>query len=275
MKNFNNVLISDIYPKIYFDIASDRGVDPGLILHRSKIRKDIKYFDGGYVSGSEMLAIVDSFLMLAGNYGVGIDVGARVPPTEFGSLGKAILCSEDFSEALNLIKRFWHLHGYFIIPDLTISGESCYVDFISVVGVPEHLEPIIFETTVSCICSGARLFDNSVKDAFEVWFDRPRLIYDSKTDAFFKNTKYNMPSNRLLFDKDVLAHKMPFHNPIFLEDAVRDCEREAIGLERHEDCTTSTVRLYINEANYYPSFRDIANVLCISPRTLGISKIIA
>jgi len=99
------------YSKLYLERARERGVPPERVLQDAGLVPAMLADPAARLSPQEFTQLVGSVLRLAGDEGLGFEVGAQQPLTAHGSLGYLLMCCGTLDQAARHLQRFWLLRG--------------------------------------------------------------------------------------------------------------------------------------------------------------------
>ncbi|MGB1581262.1 MAG: AraC family transcriptional regulator ligand-binding domain-containing protein, partial [Nevskiales bacterium] len=83
--------------------------------------------------------LVNAVVAVVGDDGLGTEVGFRLPPTVFGNLGYAMLCSATVGDAIRLCLRFHYLITRGIDMSLHVNGEQAVLEMAHKIPLPEPI----------------------------------------------------------------------------------------------------------------------------------------
>lgn len=261
--------VPPIFPQTYLRVAQERGGDPSAILERAGL-------ESGFLDQPtelnmlEVQTLVFCVLDAVGNEALGIDIGWSLPPTAYGSFGYALLCSETMGDVVELTQRYWHMVGRGTSLSVQEAGDDCTMEVTLLVPTPEVMRPLIFETTFSSLYRGLLLLVGpQAEGKLEVWFDFPPPPHAEKAREVLGNVRYEMPTNRLRFPRQLLDTQLGMHNPAALKFALEQLKRE----DALQSADTGQIVGHVRErmvfdVDGYPTLEGIARQLNMTPRTL-------
>lgn len=258
-----------IYPQTYLTLARERGVDPDRLLLQAGLPADLFANPRTEISFLQMNKLVAAVLNRTGDDGIGIEVGWRLPPTAFGNLGYALLCSASLQDAVVLCLRFWHLMGRVLQASMNTSGPTGVIDLMLVAPVPEPFQHLVQELALAGFYRGFQLLAGATAADLEVWFQGPPPAYADHVTARLGQVRYNMPATQFRFSAHLLQTPLAMHNPTGLQFAIQQCEREESLLNEIDHPVREKVRrnLVLGNAGY-PSLQKMSEILSMTTRTL-------
>lgn len=257
------------YPRIYLDLARERGLDPEVVLREAGMDMSVFADPAGRITPQEYMALILAVMRLTGDESLGLEIGLRLPMTAHGSLGYALMCCGTAGEAAAILQRFWHLRGRGIRFFLAEQGDWLVFDFRTELEVPEMLRRVLFDAMLASFYRGLQFLLGDTGDLGELWFDYEEPAYYAQFKERLPVVRYGMPAAQIrIRDKSLLQRKLPMSNPEALSLALAQCEREYALLGEGEDDTLAAARaLLVLSVQGYPSPEEIADRLHMSPRT--------
>ena len=218
--------VPPIYPQAYLQLVRERGGDADQLIRDTGLQVDAMDRPATDINPLQMLQLVNGAIAQIGNEGLGIDIGLRLPPTAYGNLGYAMLCSETLQDAIHLCHRFWFLLGPGMHESLSLEHPVCSVELALTTPLPEPLNQLAYESAVASFYRGLQLLAKADDSEMEIWLSSPPPPYADQVQARIPCIRYNMPCNQFRFSARLLPYRLSMHNPTALKFAIRQCERE-------------------------------------------------
>ncbi|WP_020410724.1 helix-turn-helix domain-containing protein [Hahella ganghwensis] len=264
-----NQPVPHIYPQAYLQIAAERGVAVSDVLQRAAIAGDFNTTSGKELSFTEFEALILAVLELAGDQGIGLEVGWRLPPTAYGNFGYALLCCPNLQEVLSLCQRFWHINARGVNMNADIQGDICVVNLTVPDIIREPFRHQILETTIASVMKGFQLLLRDSTAQTDIWFDYEAPAYADAAFQLLGNVHYGMPASQFRIAENLLTRPLDMSNPLGLGFALEQCEKEFQLTQLKSDPVLERVRQeMVFEQEGYPALDDIADRLNLSSRTL-------
>ncbi|ARU54331.1 MAG: AraC family transcriptional regulator [Pseudomonadales bacterium] len=261
--------VQSIYPQTYLNIAQERGGNIERIFARSSFPQEILQRQNAEINFLQMHDLVQCVLDEVGNDGIGIEVGLRLPPTAFGNLGYAILCSATMQDAVALCARYWYLLGRGLSISQQHTDPFYIIDLTPTVPFPKPMTHLVFESTMASFYRGFQVLVDCTDDDMEIWFAAPRPDYADKVEAKIGCVHYGMPANQFRFRSELLSRSLAMHNPIGLKFALEQCAREEAMIEKSSFKLREKVQQQmVFGREGYPTLQDMSNQLNMTSRTL-------
>lgn len=257
------------YPQTYLNLARERGADPQAIIQEVGLPDDVLTGYQGEISFLQMKHLVDVVVKQTGDDGIGIEVGWRLPPTAFGNLGYALLCSETMGDVVELCIRFWHLLGRALHASFHAENTIHTIDLTPIAPLPEPINHLIFESTMASFYRGFQVLTGALQEDIEIWFSTPPPRYENRVIERLGRVSYNMPVNQFRFSAHLMQTKLSMYNPTGLKFAIQQCEREESLLDNPNQRIRERVQSGIVFGKHgYPTLQDISEQLNMTARTL-------
>ena len=214
--------------------------------------------------------ITRRLLALSGRSELGIEFGLSVKPTSHGFLGHAFMSSATLGEGITLLNRYRSLYLGQFSP---LVGE---MDRHVTISVSERnsfgaLRQIFFESFLVMVCRHVALLTGEALLDWEVAVDWPEPDYFHRYREMLPAWKFEQPYNRIVFPSEYLAKPMLFADPIAVDQALVQVEREAkeVQMSASPDIIPRVrVRMRPDMNGAYPGLRQMAAQLHLSERTL-------
>ncbi len=267
--DLNQIQLSVTYPKVYLDFAQERGVDPLRILHKAGLNPTLFDEQNSRISLQENLRLIAAVMEATGDATLGFELGRRVPITAHGSLGYALMCCGTLAEAIDLVQRFWLLRGKGIGLIYSRQGEWNRFELHFEAPLPDVLKPVVQSFVITSFYQGMLFLMGDPSIPTEIWFEYEEPKGFERFREMCPVVRFNMPITQIrVAGVDRLDQRLVMSNPEALSLAVAQCEREyALLSVHHDDILSRTRALMTLETQGYPEPEELAQKLCMSPRT--------
>lgn len=257
------------YPSAYLNYAEERGFDAKELLKKSHLPEDFLSQPERTITFAEFQNIVINVVESVGLDALGFEIGWRLPPTAFGNLGYALLCSENLNQALQLINRFWHLIAPGVFLKIEEKDQAVEVEITTHSSTPELFKPVTIECSLTSFFRGIQLMHPVAANHTEMWFTSPPPSYAPLLIEKLGNVKFSMPQNKLSLPSDLMFTPLAMSNPTGLQFAIEQCEKEEALLGLTSNSLKSRVEQELVPSAYgYPRFDDICEKFHMTERTL-------
>ncbi len=257
-----------VIPLTYLQIARERQLDLAEVLRVAGLPADFVQRPHE-LALYQVHALVEAMLRLGGDYGLGLDMGWRLPPTAFGSFGQALLCSYCLRDALRLCQRYWHLVAQGTVLDIREIEGYYHAQVAPVAPLPAMQHQILMETTLSSVYRGFQVLAPEVVGRLEISFDYPEPAHGARILQFIPSARFSQKQGQLRFPAEILDVLLPMHHPAALAMALQQCEREH-ALSHHQlPRVLAAVRSYLLfHGAGYPDMEQVSAALHMSCRSL-------
>lgn len=258
-----------LYARAYLSVATERGADGNDILYQAGLTLNQLNNPNGRITYLQMRQLVEAIVLTVGDDGIAIEVGMQMPPTTFGNLGQALLCSETLNDVITLCERFWPLLSPSTMLTLQQGEDYSVVDMSLNDFIPEAYQHLIYEVTMASLYRGLQSLVDIGQDDIVIWFNLPTPSYAKKAKTLLGNVQYDMPANQFRFHSKLLKKRLQFHNPFSLNFAIEQCEKE-LSLLRDDGhpLRRRVLDKLVFRNNTYPSVLEISEQLHLTERTL-------
>lgn len=260
--------VPTIFVQTYLEVVTAHGFAVKPVLQRAGLSEREVHTEPA-IGIQRYEALIQAVRETVGDIGIGMEMGWRLPPTAFGSLGMAILSSATLGDALSLCQRFWGLYGMGLCLSILEEADTTALEFEVMPDVALHLRATVLEAAITSLHRCALSLLPPSRPPGDIWFDFPAPAYADKVRACLGTVCYDMPSTRLRFPSALLTQRLPMANAVSLRIAVATCEREALLQSHVPTRIASRVQQALaHNKQGYPSLEQLAQRLHLSPRTL-------
>src|SRR5690606_6615100 len=265
----SQVHLSVTYPRIYLDFARERGVDPLSVLQKAGLNPSLFDEQNNRISLQEHLRLIAAVVDVTGDCALGFELGLRVPITAHGSLGYALMCCGTLGEAVDLLQRFWPIRGSGIGLAYSHQEEWNRFELRFEMPLPDALALIVQSFVVTSFYQGMIFLMGRSDPPAEIWFQHAQPPGFERFREKLPVVRFEMPITQIrIAGSEYLDQRLAMSNPEALGLAIAQCEREYALLNNSHDDTLARARALMNLGPQgYPEPEELAQVLCMSPRT--------
>lgn len=257
------------------------GIDAADVLAGTKLlaTQEVEARDFMTVAETERLLFNVAPRVTVTPYQLGLFIGISFSASSHGQLGFVGLCSKNFDEALRLTSRFIALVSPLFYVTYEIVDDLAVITIDHANDLPKNSYAFLLGLFLGGIRSmslallGTRLFN---------YLDRSTIrlaLPDSQAGPKWGNAmgplkfEYNCNQSSITFAKELVLVDLPFANKASLTSALEVCEARMAKLERKRSAIANPVTQRVltflgGTVRPYPSLEDVAEKLCVSPRTL-------
>lgn len=200
--------------------------------------------------------------------GIGFEVGWRMPPTTYGSLGHALLASPTLGEALRLCQRFWHLIARGILLDVALHDDLGVISIYPQFPLAGPLQRIVPESIVTSLYRGIVLLSPEMVADIEVWLDYPEPADSARLRERMPGVRFGMPMVQARFPVALLEKPSLMASAAGQLAAVQQCEVEERTLNLAGKLTARVQRELGYRASGFPTLAQVAGQMGMTERTL-------
>ncbi len=261
-----------VFPQTYLELAGESGWSRRDVLRQAGLTARQVNAAGGM--GLEayrrlLLAICDAARRAGGGTAVGIEMGWRLPPTAFGPLGTAILSSATLREALAVTEKYWPLYGMGLTFAVRQEQGLQVLEFAALPFVPPDVRDMVLESVIASIYRSTAALAGVNALQGQVWFDFPEPPHAAGARRRLGDVRYGMPATQWRVPHAGLDQPLPMANAVSLRQAIAQCELALTQrLPTHAGLVSEVSRLVALGEAGYPSLEEVAQMLCLSSRTL-------
>lgn len=258
------------YPRMFVDVAGDQGVSRVQILRHAGLPLDALDDPAGRLSPQHSWRILDACLTLTGDPTLGFQNGLRLPLTAHGSLGYALMCAATPAEALAILERFWHLRGRGVLLMVTRSDTGMFFELMPEVPMSPALRDLSLSSMLTSIYRGMQFVLPMLPGDTALWLPGERPEGFEYWQAQLPVVRFDMPRAGIAVpgSQGWLDQPLPTANPEALAQAVAQCERESALISAVDDVLRQSRAAFVLGTDGYPSPEQLAERLCLTPRTL-------
>ena len=238
---------------------------------------DINLEDGQvHIPLNNLLAVIRKLHECFPAQPLALEIGQRLSPTAYGSLGFAMLCSDTLDDCLNIMSRYWKLINM-SVSSVTITSDSRYCTATLDINpwLMEPLRRLWIEASLTSwkrcfeVLCGERLEGSEILLAYpQHYFSEPSQL--NRAEQRYGVIRYNQTANQFRIPIQLLHQPLPMANILHKKMAIELCERDAQTLDRitSHPVSQQVKALLVPSDTGYPSFEQLADALCVSVRTL-------
>lgn len=258
------------YPRMFVVSAVALGASRSEILQRAGISAEILDDPAGRISYLQTLQLFEAVHAAIGDTALGFDTGLRLPLTAHGNLGYALMCAPTPRDAILILERFWHLRGRGTLMTVNESGNDLFFEIEPEVPIPPSLREMMFSSILTSMIRGMEFVLPMLPNKREIWLCGPEPEGYRNRQQQVPGVRFNMPRAGVVLDGDSswLDEPLPTANPEGLAQALTHCERESALTEIDNDIARQVRAHLVLDQNGYPSPEQLADNLCLTPRTL-------
>jgi AraC-like DNA-binding protein len=211
-----------------------------------------------------MCSLLDAARAMTGEPGLGYYLGHTARATHGGYLGFASLSALTIGDAIRVMCQFAPLFSTALEVQLRVEGRLASLYFEERADLGSVRDIVLINVLVGLRAMGRALTGRDTGGTADYSFPEPE--YHARFAHMALYSRFDQPYNRIVFDAEVLKFPVTTGDPVALQLAERDCERELdrIGVQSP---FADQVRRLLREDDVN-SLEQVAARLEMSPRTL-------
>ncbi|WP_250656382.1 AraC family transcriptional regulator [Alkalimarinus coralli] len=272
------------YGEILYELAIEQGADPELLLENTGIRESVLRNPEATLNYEQFTELANNALRLTNNPALGLYYGTRLKFTTHGAMGQASISSDNLSEAISSIIKYYRTRFAFIEMSFFIDGNDAVIQLDENLGLGVLKSFLIEALFVSILDVSKFLFGPTLvrTGSCRVSYSPPSYIDQyfnffvgsEKSDAEFAEQKlkemitFNSPSNQLRFDKQYLTLPMVLANSVARRLAEQKCEEQLKAVDDIDSIVAKVRRCLQSDPDSIPTMDEVSERLHMTSRTL-------
>ncbi|GGA03314.1 AraC family transcriptional regulator [Dyella caseinilytica] len=212
-------------------------------------------------------ALLANAISLAGDPGMGFELGLRATLTWHGLLGLGLMSCATLGQALELWAEYLDLRtaGFCLSVQKRDGRVELHIQDLSP-GAPMRRSALERLATMTA-CLGGQLTQQPLPE-LEMWFTDDQPAYFARYRHRLAQTRYGTGMCMVRMPDRYLDLPIPTANALVLRQVKAQCESERLK-HGQNDCLIARIKnLLPLENGTYPGMEDVAQALCMSSRTL-------
>jgi AraC-like DNA-binding protein len=248
------------------DLVARWGVSPDEVLSGLGLTRESLTNPAARISLDTTGTLVKRATALTGEAGLAVFMGLQMRLSSHGYLGFAAMTAETIRQALDLAIRFVPTRTTALAFHLHVEGDTAALVFEERACLGEAREFILIALMMGISRIGRDITKKELGGDADFAFDEP-AYFARFSHLAPGRIRFGRPSNRIVFAASVLDLPLDMADPVAMQLAREQCEREMQALGG-DDRTAARVRELLPLPEGYRSLEDIAQQLGVSPRTL-------
>ncbi|MFD2230890.1 AraC family transcriptional regulator [Alkalimarinus sediminis] len=272
------------YGEILYQLAIEKGADPEQLLNNTGIRESTFRNPEAMLNYEQFTALTSNAFRLVADPALGLQYGTRLKFTTHGAMGQASISSENLSEAISSIIKYYRTRFAFIEMSFFIEGDEAVIQldenlglgvlkafliealFVSIIDVSRFLFGPTLAKTGSCRVSYAP--PSYVDQYFRFFVGDSGAVADYTEEKLKNMITFNAPTNQLRFDKQYLSLPMVLANSVARRLAEQTCEEQLKAVEDADSIVAKVKRSLQDDPDRIPSMEEVSDQLHMTSRTL-------
>lgn len=273
------------YGEILYELAIEKGADPELLLLNTGIRENVLRNPEANLSYEQFIELVNNALKLTNEPALGLYYGTRLKFTTHGAMGQASVSSENISEAIAAIIKYYRTRFAFIEMSFFIDENEAVIQIDENLGLGSLKAFLVEALFVSIMDVSKFLFGRTLVKTGRCFVSYPAPSYVNQYYSFFVEPEsigtenilpqkmsnmisFNAASNQLRFDKKYLVLPIALANTVARRLAEQECEQQLKAVDDINSIVTKVMHLLQCKPESIPSMECVSDSLHMTSRTL-------
>lgn len=272
------------YGEILYELAIEKGADPELLLVNTGIRESVLRNPEANLNYEQFIELVNNAIKLTNEPALGLYYGTRLKFTTHGAMGQASISSDNVSEAIAAIIKYYRTRFAFIEMSFFIDGDEAVIqldDNLALGSLKSFLVEALF---ISIMDVSKFLFGPTLVQTGRCLVSYPTPSYVNQYFGFFVGPEssgddipaqrltdmitFNTPFNQIRFDKQHLMLPMVLANTVARRLAEQECEEQLKAVDDTDSIVSKVTHLLQNDPETIASMECVADSLHMTTRTL-------
>jgi AraC-like DNA-binding protein len=249
------------------DLVARWGVAPGEMLEGLDLTRESLANPALRISLETTNILVERAIRLTGEPGLAFSMGLQMRLSSHGYLGFAAMTAGTIRQALEVAIRFIPTRTTALAFHLHVEGETASLVLEERVPLGDCREFVLLALVIGISRIGVAITNQDLSGDADFAFEEPPHVKRFSHLALGGRVRFGQPSNRLVFASSVLDLPLNMADPVAMQLAREQCEREMQALGR-DDRAVAQVRELMPLAEGFRSLEEIARQMHVSPRTL-------
>ncbi|GAB5451054.1 MAG: ornithine utilization transcriptional regulator OruR [Halioglobus sp.] len=254
------------YILILLDMMEERGyAREQLLAHTSLLQTGIDNI-GARVGDADFRQLVGNAMDLSGDPALGLKLGLQLHLSAHAVLGQAFMTCRDLGEVLDLLMKYYHLLSPGLHLEYDVIDEHCVLTIMTTPG--DIYIQFGYELLYGAFINTLRGILNDPDLVIRMELPYPEPLHSALYyKVLGRNTHFDYPQGRILFDRTLLKIPLPSSNPALRKLYEAECARLLADIAGEASVAERTLKLLRKLEGQYPQMPQIANMLNLSPRT--------
>jgi AraC-like DNA-binding protein len=213
-----------------------------------------------------MCALLERARDLTGEPGLGYHLGLQTRATLYGYLGFAALSASSVGDALGLVVQFAPIFSTALTINMHVEGNLGWLRLDEHAELGSVRDIVLISVVLGLREMGRAATGEPLAGSTELAIPEPE--YHPRFAHLAPGIRFGQPMNRILFDSAIIDLPLLMADPLALQLAQRQCERDLDELGFDAQLVARVRRLIGDDLGTLRSFEEVATRLRISPRTL-------
>lgn len=268
IQNMDDKLYAPFEVNLLLNAAADQKISSQKVLANSHITVDQLDDTATRISMRQRLVVYQNILDSCDDPSIFLKAGSDATVCSFGVWGYVLLSSNTILDAIHMAFKYLKLTGPLLRKTFDIDEDHAFFEAEDILLLGPLLQPVIdfwyafsFKTSME-ISKGSFVLEH-------IYLTFPEPEYKSSYEAIFKcPVTFNSDRNRMCFSRHILELELPRANPLSFQICTDMCATMVREMKNISGPAKEVRDLILLTPNYFPTFKDIAGQLFMTPRTL-------
>lgn len=268
IQNMDDKLYAPFEVNLLLKAAADQNIASSKVLANTCINEDQLEDTSTRISMRQRLVVYQNLFDSSDDPSIFLKAGSQATVCSFGVWGYVLLSSNIFLDAIHVAFKYLKLTGPLLRKTFDIDEDHAFFEAEDILLLGPLLQPVIdfwfafsFKTSME-ISKGA--FE---MEQLHLAFPEPE--YKNSYQELFKcPVFFNADRNRMCFGRHSLELELPRANPLSFQICTDLCATMMREMKNMGGPAKEVRDLILLTPNYFPTFKDIAGQLFMTPRTL-------
>ncbi len=257
----NNVLLM-------LDRLRDQDISERALFRGTNISPRDIHDNDSLLTFEQVIAFITNAARLTTSPGLGLWIGSRETPADWGTLGYAMLSCSSVGEVLKTIMHFHQTAASMTNGVLSVNEGLATLALIPPTPLKEAL-PTVIEEHMTATKSALELLSETKMPVVRIDLAYKKPDYHRMYRNYFScPIQFDSPRNQMVFEADYLNTNVSIANPFSARLARQICDDQRAKLVHETDFLSHVRYLILLEGNNFPNAESVAAKLKITSRTL-------
>lgn len=248
--------------------AADQNIAASKVLANSCIAEDQLEDTVTRISMRQRLVVYQNLLDCSDDPSIFLKAGSQATVCSFGVWGYVLLSSNTLLDAIYVAFKYLKLTGPLLRKTFDIEENQAFFDAKDILLLGPLLQPVVDFWFAFSYKTSMEISKGSFElEQIHLVFPEPE--YKSSYEELFKcPVFFNADRNRMYFSRQSLELELPRANPLSFQICTDLCATMVREMKNISGPAKEVRDLILLTPSYFPTFKDIAGQLFMTPRTL-------
>jgi len=264
----NSALIPVDYSANIVHLLEKKGFSGQQVLEKTNISMNDLHDGQRLISFLQQKQVILNAIALSGMPELGLLFGSQLNLASHGAIGLAAITRPTLREAIDMTTKYARTRNPLLAWSFVENGEHASLQFEEAFPLAEARLFIAESLFASMYSVSAFLFKHTIKNLVVSFAYPPPPHVEVYKDYFHCKVLFNQPVYQIRLPTEMLDFPILIADPVSSERAEKQCQEELQQLDREANIISHIRSLLLQQQGVFPSMEEIAEQLCVSPRTL-------